>query len=189
MRDLFHGAYVSPQVKDLKIKTQSHVSYVIEKNWYYRNGKIIEQSEIDALYPNTNAVISVRKEQVPKFVFKSPKDHTAIDGRAFALSDENDDTYDMFEFFVQLKQKKEIKEQIQRTNPSPGEWAETMEKIIQNLSIKKIMPIKVFFTSANLDKKECKRIVEQEKNMIILDRSGLKKFLSPQMYYGFGNDE
>jgi hypothetical protein len=67
LEDLFHGAYMSPRLKNLKIKTQTHVSYICEKNWYYKDGKIIEQSEIDALYPNSNAVITVRKHEFPEF--------------------------------------------------------------------------------------------------------------------------
>jgi len=189
LEDLFHGAYMSPNLKKLTIKTQSHVSYVHEKNWYCKNGKIVEEDEIDALYPNTDAVINVKKEQRQKYVFKAPKDHKAIDGRFFGSAVDDDD-YSMYEFDIQMKQKKEIKEKIQLTNPSPQEWAKTMEGIYQaSTTFIKILPIKVFFTCANLDYKECKYTVETEKNMIILDKSGLKKFLSPQMYYGFGNDE
>jgi hypothetical protein len=85
--------------------------------------------------------------------------------------------------------KKEIKEKIQLTNPSPQEWAHTMDGIIQKSSFTKTLPIKVFLTSAKLDVQVCKQIVNSVENMIILEKSGLKKFLSPQMYYGFGNDE
>jgi hypothetical protein len=188
LEDLFHGAYMSPNLKNLMVKTQKHVSYVFEKDWYYKDGKIIEKSEITALYPNTPYQICVRKDEFEEYIFKAPKDHTSIDGRAFASAYKSKH-YESYEFLLQNKQKKEIKESIQLTNPSPQEWAHAMDRIIEKSSFTKTLPIKVFLTSAKLDVQACKNIVISVENMIILDKSGLKKFLSPQMYYGFGNDE
>ena len=175
---------MNPWLKGLEIKTQHHVSYVFEKNWYYEKGSILEKSEIDAFYPNTNTVIKVKPNEFPKFIFKSPKDHTAIDGRTFLQTFKND-SHKVLKLLFQMKQKKEIKEKIQKTNPSAKEWSKTMENIFENSSFKMTFPIKVFLTSAHLNPKECQEIVENEKNMIILDKSGLKRFLSPQLYYGF----
>jgi hypothetical protein len=182
VEDLFHGAYMSPNLKKLMFKTRGHVAYVFEQNCYYNDDIFMGDSEITLLYPNSTCEMHVGKDQFEKYIFKAPKDDPFIDGRAF-VSAYGNKVFEKCEFLFQMKQKKEMKDNTQITTPSPREWAHMMDDIIQNSCFTKTLPIKVFMTSAKLDGKECKQIVESVQNMIILDKSGLKKFLSSQLCF------
>jgi hypothetical protein len=190
IQELFRGGYINSKISGMEVCTSKDFHYYEEQKWWYEDGRISDQETIYVVHPSDpDLTVNIPKDQRDKYMLKAPKDHTTFDGRGFA-GISGHDKYKHVQLLLQMKQKIEIREEIQLTNPTPSEWRKTAQAVIDRSKIASdVLTIKVFLTCALLPVKECKELISSDSSFIILDKKGLSEFLSPQIGYAFRNNQ